>query len=312
MTKRNYDLFEELDNSKKSITTSDLDNGVLTPEKQEEYIRVLHGKSVVLKDTHFIDMGAQQVDIDRTGFGQRVMRGIKADGTSEESKPYFKTNKLIAKPVGFDFALQDHAARRSIEKDNLGETLIAMAGATSAVDLEDLFFNGNTESQDPLLVETDGWFKKATHQETVEVDYETVEDIEKVFEKALEVLPKEYFDNPEEYAFYVPYDVHKAYRDLLKERATQTGDDATTKAKLPDYEGIPVKHVNVLNRPESGDKVLLCNPRNMVHGIFYETTIEDQRNAKKRQTDYVVTAEADCHFENQEAAVTVTITEPSA
>ena len=103
----------------------------------------------------------------------------------------------------------------------------------------------------------------------------------------------QYLGNRNEWRFYVPWNVENAYRDLLKARGTQLGDETQTMHKPLMYKGIPVIYV-----PKMPDnRALLSHPDNMVYGVFHEVEIEREREAKAKRTDMVLNVEVDFNYE---------------
>jgi hypothetical protein len=178
----------------------------------------------------------------------------------------------------------------------------------SAADLEDLAFNGDLLSPDELLNTTDGWLKKAGKQVTADINFDDVDSVVAVFDKALNSLDTQYKGDITQLKLYVNYTVADAYRTYLGQKVTALGDRAAYEHIALFYKGIEVVHVPVLDR-NSELKVLLSNPNNLVYGVFHAVTIETERVAKQRKTDFILTVEADAHLEIANAAVAVTVTD---
>ncbi len=103
----------------------------------------------------------------------------------------------------------------------------------------------------------------------------------------------QYLGDRREWRFYVPWIVENAYRNLLKERGTQLGDETQTLNKPLTYKDIPVVYV-----PKMPDnRSMLTHPDNMVYGVFHEVEIEREREAKAKRTDYVLNVEVDYGYE---------------
>jgi hypothetical protein len=127
---------------------------------------------------------------------------------------------------------------------------------------------------------------------------------ENMFDRMIEALPKQYYKNPMEWLFAVPWWVMKKYRDILKSRNTQLGDTAqTTGPVILPYESSRV--IYVPNMPQG--KAWLLHPNNTIYGVFHEVQLEQEREAKKKRTDVVVNAETDYGFEEPEASVVADI-----
>lgn len=143
--------------------------------------------------------------------------------------------------------------------------------------------------------------------------------VEDMFNAMIAALPKQYLQNPADWRFYVTWEVYDGYRDVLRARQTNLGDTATTGNTPLYYKGIPVVYTPMLERSAAynagagtwGKVALLSNPDNMVWGVFQQVTIEPSRVAVARRTDFVLTVEADCNYEDENAAVAAFIEVPA-
>lgn len=322
----NAELLERLDSAFKAITVGDLGEGVLAPQQFDRFIHAAQHSTVILQEARFIPMDSHQVNIDRTGFSGWILRSGKGEAgasrelpPSEYAKPYFATNKLITEELQAITGIEDRALRRNIERGNFENTLITMFGEAAGRDLEAWFILGDKDipwGSDPVLNVlrlTDGWAKRAANKiyggTGGDFNPKAENWPENLFEALLQALPKQYLQDPSEWRFYVDWEVENAYRDLLKKRQTALGDAAVTTAPSLSYKNIPVKYVPMIGRSKSvaengaGDIAMLQHPDNMVWGIFHEITIERDRVAKARRTDFVLTVEGDADYEDENAAV---------
>lgn len=176
MTNRDY--LKRLDAAYKGlININSLGDSVLQPVKFEKFIQSLQEKSKILPEARFIEMDAQQVDIDRVGFTGRILRsGEKRTGLDKEhreltpaeyAEPEFKTNKLIAQELQAVAGIRDKALRRNIEKGGFEETLLSMFGEAAGRDFEEFALFADTKipyADDDVLHWTDGWLRKAANK----------------------------------------------------------------------------------------------------------------------------------------------------
>lgn len=325
----NAELLAKLDTAFKAITVGDLNEGILTPEKFDQFVQAVQHRTVILQEARFMGMNAQQVDIDRVGFVGRILRaGLDDDKAThrdltagEHVKPVFSTNKLIAKELQAITGIKDQALRRNIERGNFEATLIDLFGEAAGRDLEEWYILANLSidyATDAVLSLTDGWVKRAVNKVYGTGDSKDFNPAdsdnwpENMFEAMMAALPKQYLQNRAEWRFYVDWAVENAYRNLLKKRGTQLGDQAQTTGVSIPYKGIPVTYVPMQERsadfPTGAGKVAqLQHPDNMVWGLFHEVTIERDRIPKSRKTDFVLTLEGDCNYEDENAAVVALI-----
>jgi hypothetical protein len=143
--------------------------------------------------------------------------------------------------------------------------------------------------------------------------------VDTMLNEMLGALPKQYLQNTKQWRFYVNWEVYDGYRDILRARNTVLGDSATTGDAPLYFKGIPVVYVSMLERTAAfngtshtyGRCAILANPDNMVWGVFHDVTIEPQRFAADRRTDFVLTFEGDCNYEDENGAVVAYIDVPA-
>jgi hypothetical protein len=268
-------------------------------------------------------MKSQKVDIDRISFTGRVLdSGADAGGADKEldesnyAKPTVNTNQLSANEFQAIVSIKDTALRRNIERENFEDTLIDLLGEAVGRDLEEFAIFGNTDftyAQDHVLSKADGWAKLAANAvyggDKSDFDPALATYPETMFEAQLAAIPKEYLTNSNMFRFWVNWTVQNKYRNILKARGTALGDMAYTKNEKLWFKGIEVKRVPMLERAKAeisggaGDISILGYPNNHAWGVFHKISIEREREAKKRQTDFVLTIEADMGFEDENACV---------
>ena len=311
----NAELLARLDKAFKAISIGDLNEGVLVADKFDRFVQVVQHSTVILEDARFIEMQSHQVEIDRVGFIGRILRAAvegEALDSAEHVKPNFYTNKLIAQELQAITGIKDQALRRNIERGNFEDTLIDLFGEAAGRDLEEWFILGDKAiGDDAVLKIIDGWAKLAENKiygsgGDANFDPDDKTYPENMFEAMLSAVPKQYFQNPPEWKFYVDWETQNAYYNLLKDRGTNLGDRAWTEAAAVPYKGVPVTYVPMMERSQSGhagDIAMLQHPDNMVWGLFHEITVEKDRIPKERKTDFVLTLEGDCNYEDENAAV---------
>lgn len=332
---RNADILAAIEVfAEKAIMPGDLNESILVPEQFERFIQIVEESTKILGNTRRIDMTSQQVNIDRTGFTGRLLKaGSQSNGAhrtltdADSSKPDFLTNKLIANELVAITGMNDKALRRNLERGNFIDTLVAMFGRAVGRDLEEYGLHADTSipyNTDDVLHQTDGWLKLAAqklygvHQGTgagtagnatrdFQIDPANPEGVRSMFQAMLESLEKKYLGDPSEWRYYVTWDVYDLYRDLWTGRAGVAGDAVLAQGNLPPYKGIPVEYVPMLERKIGDRAATLQHPDNMCWGVFHEVTVEPEREAKDRRTDFVLATEPDVHYEDENGAVTAYI-----
>ncbi len=292
----------------KRITTTELGNTALHPEKAAQLIRELELSTPMLGATRRLDMRSDKRDIDRVGFQARLMEAPPAEGEpiTTDTEPVFTTNQLsVVKAVGV-VELGDEALEDNIEREGFEDTLISMIGGQAGVDLEELYINGDTASGDAYLALTDGWNKLAGTQLTgvASADFDPT-DVEAKWEAMLVDIIT---NNPvflrlrNQMKFWTSWKAENDYREVLRQRGTDLGDSVQTTNRPLAYKGIPI--VPVFNMP-AGDTLLGHND-NLVYGIRRDIRLEPDRIPRSGRTDFVVTFRTDAHYEDENGAVHAT------
>lgn len=321
-------LLQRLEGAFKNITdTNDLGASVLSPEKFTRFVREARDQTTILPEARFLEMEAQRTDIDRIGFAGEVLRagrnitGPQGQPLATSDDDYVEastaTNQLIARELRADTSLRDAALRRNIEGGNLEDTLVDLLGQAAGRDLEKFAMFASTDlafdAQDLIASKyamTDGWLARSANKlyaGGASTDFDP-DDPEDVFQKLLEALPKQYLTDRADWRYWTPFEVFDAYHDELRSRGTQLGDAAQTGAPPIASKGIPVRYAPVLDSSAAtvtgvGRVVVLAPPDNLVWGVFHEVTIERDRVARERRTDWHLTVEADANYEDENAVV---------
>ena len=301
-----------------------LGDAVLQPTKLTRFIRKMQDSTVILPASRYLPMDAQIHDIDRISFTGRVLdSGDDAAGAHRElaesdyAKPVTNTNKLTVHEFQAIVSLRDKALRRNIERANFEDTLIDLLGEAVGRDMEEFALFADTNfsyAQDHVLSKSNGWIKQAANAvygAGGNKDFDPTADTypENMFNAMLGGMPKEYLSNIDSWRYWVNWTVENAYRDLLKKRGTALGDLAYTTGGQLAYKGIPIKRVPMIERAKAegvggpGDVAILGYPNNHVWGVFHKVTIEREREAKKRRTDFVLTLEVDAGYEDENAVI---------
>lgn len=293
-------LLEKIDSALKSIMTADLRGSILTPEKQQQFVRVVSEATPILDAARRIDMKSHTHDIDRVGFASRILGPAKeGEAGDQDSKPDFHTNQLKSVEVMAVAGITDSTLEDNIESAGFENTLLDLIADRVGIDLEELFINGDTNSNDPFLKLTDGWLKKSANEINADNSDFDAEDVEDMFDAMLRAVPKKYLRNRNEWTFWVHWDIEDSYRNVLRQRGTGLGDTAQTTAQVLAYKGIQVRDCS--NMPEG--TALLAPNNNLVYGIYRDIRIEPDRIPKERKTDFVTTLRVDCHYEDENASV---------
>lgn len=291
------EMLKELDNAFKAITVSDLGSAVLQPEKFQQFVQTAQNASSILNDARRFDMMSDKKDIDRVGYGSRL---LKDEANLAEVKPTFATNRLDVVKVRGVTGLTDDTLEENIARGNLEDLLIQLMATRAGLDIEELGVKGDSGSGDTYLALTDGWNKLAGVQltGTTDTDFDQ-DDVESMLEEMLIALPQPYRRNRQNLRYYVAFNVENAYRNVLRSRGTGLGDTAQVGAGGIAYKGIPL--IEVPNMPSNAGTL---TPRdNIVWGVFREIRMEKDRIPATETTNFYISAKVDFHYEDEDGAV---------
>lgn len=307
---------------------------ILNPEQAGKFLRTVTEESVVLKEANVFGMKSHTKNLDRISIEGRVLHsGYTSGGVTRALSDAEKAtvtnfqNQLVAKKLKTQAIIEDDELEDNIEGKGFINTLLDEIGLKVSYDQEvwALYANSDliTYAEDNLLNTTKGWLAKAHYQlygkesasgagdEHFDIyDGETsITNVEALFDKLIESLPKKYIRNRQQMRFYVPYEIEKAYRDTLKARGTPLGDSTITGYQPLAYENIPIVQVPGLDDETAatlngGKAATLQVPSNMQCGIWRQISMEPDRNAQLEQTEYVLTMRGDVHYNNQYMAAT--------
>ncbi|HUU57439.1 MAG TPA: phage major capsid protein [bacterium] len=301
--KDNRELIEAV-----KFAVSDLaSGGLLNPEQHEEFIRAAIEQTVILKEARYETMDREVEEFYKIGFSSRVLQ--KPSGTYATTETgvdpatgmvkLTAVKAIMAVDIGFD------VFKKNIERDKIKDTIITAMAEKAGVDLEELILMGDSTSGTEFYTLNDGLFKLATSHE---YDHESADFApHTVFRGLLDLLPKKYFRNKNEWRFYVHEDIELLYREWLSERQTVGGDAYLLKDIPATYLGIPVVGVPMIIETGSGttatSSALLVHPKNILYGVFQEIVIKAEEKWREQYIPVTGTLWTDVEFEEEDAVV---------
>lgn len=306
---------------KADVAISDLtsNGGYLTEEQSNVFLRKLMDEPTMLKVARQVVMSSPQKQINKIGFGARVLRpGISggALSQSDRAKPDFgkvvlNTSEVIAEVrIPYD-VIEENIERGSINEtmgagadsmspDGIKGTIIAMLAQRAALDLEELALFGDTANvSDAYLALMDGWLKLSTAHI---VNGGGVAITRALFKSGVLAMPPKYMRNPTAMSHYIAFDQEINYRDTLAEKNTPLGDSVIQGTGPVFGQGIVVKPVALMPHASG----LLCNPQNLIFGVQRQIQIETDKNISERVYIIVLTAKVDFKVEEIDAVVKYT------
>lgn len=301
---------------KAAFAVADLaSGGKLNPEQANAFIRKLILQPTILRRARTVVMNSPVRNINKIGFGTRVLRpGVEGTALSEsdKAKPTTEQVVLTTKKVKAEVNLTYDAVEDNIERGNLNlrgagappapvmgglkDTIVTLLAERAALDLEELGILGDTASGDAYLALTDGYLKLAA---TNTYDHLSAGIDKSVFKQGQQTMPKQYLRNKGAVVHMISDNNEIEYRDTLSNRETATGDSMISGTSPVFGFGSPVVPVNLM--PEASG--LYTDPLNLIFGIQRDISIEVDKDIQAEMFIIVLTARVDFKIEETAAVV---------
>lgn len=303
--------------------------GILDREQYNQFMRDVEFNTTILKDAAYKKMNREQVITTGTLIEGRVLQ----DGYLEDSRD--TNGNLTAAKVGFGKSeltahklraktfIDDDDLEDNIEGEQFQNTLLSMMGNQIGEDLEAIALYGDTDldyDDQPLYHTYDGWIKQSTSfLKSSEVatgnsngDFNVHDNtIEAVFDAIIRAVPARIRQSKlmQRFAIYVPYEVEDAYRNLLKSRNTQLGDDMQTGDKPLMYKKYPIKEAPILEDEEARElleyaPVVGGTPDLWKWGVYKDVKVEPYRKPDIERTEFFYRTRCDVSLEWNSSFIT--------
>lgn len=303
--------------------------GILDREQFNQFMRDVEFNTSILKDAAYKKMNRENVITTGTLIEGRVLQ----DGYLEDSR---ETNaNLTPAKVGFgksELSAHKLRAKTFIDDDDLEDniegaqfqtTLLSMMGDKIGEDLEAIAVYGDTSldyTDQPLFHTYDGWIKQST--ETLKSNEKAsgssngdfnVHDntIEALFDAIVRAVPARIRQSKlmSRFAIYVPYEVEDAYRNLLKSRNTQLGDQMQTGDAPLRYKKYPIKYAPILDDEEAREilgyaPVVGGTPDLWKWGVYKDVKMEPKRLPELERTEFFFRTRCDVSLEWNSSFIT--------
>lgn len=260
----------------KSISTADWKNthGNLQEYQAKEYVKLIQEESSFLKLVHseFVG-GATRGNIPKIGVSQENFRPAYESTAGVAGEEMTLKNPIV--PFEVQKIRADFEIPKEWENQNLEGTLttvLNMATNQNRVDLVNLMFNGDKESDNRFRKCQDGFIKKLRTQLPSKqlIDLSKIDGgmfTEKYFSTLKRSVPSKYRNT--KYRWICSDETYLNYQEFLINRQTSAGDAALT------GEGVSLKPFGVPfevvpNFPD--DVIIFADPKNLT--IVYHRDIE--------------------------------------
>lgn len=296
------------------IALSNLTNegGMLAVEQANEFIDMVIDEPTIIKDVRTVTMSRPTMEINRIGFLSRVLRpAVQAVSTTTDpypperrvtapnrAQPDLNRITLATKEIIAEIRLPYEVLEDNIERGGMENTILRLIAQRAALDLEELFIQGDVTSGDSYLALMDGALKKFTAN--VVDNGDGVIDAN-TFNRAIKSLPTRYRRNKTLMRFYPHMDIEQDYRMKLSSRGSPLGDNLLVGDTPVPVFGVPMKGAALM--PTS--QMLFTNPNNLIFGIQRNLRLETMRQIQDREIVIVMTCRVAIACEDPLAGVKV-------
>ena len=173
-------------------------------------------------------------------------------------------------------------------------------------DLQDLAFNGDTDSADPFIKLKNGFIKQAKANAAVKVNGAALPTISELTEKVVGAFDNKYLNS--EFMWHMSLKTSTHYVAEIQNRNTVLGDSAVVDGKLTNIAGFAVEIVDSMV-----DDVILFTPCANLTPVFgYEVSMQtaaaDSNSVAKQATYHFLLTSADFVIREVKAIGIVTVT----
>ncbi|AXG66148.1 major capsid protein [Streptomyces phage Annadreamy] len=304
--------------------------GLLNAEQADRFIDYMWDATVLGSQVRTIRMRATEVDIDKVGVGERLMRvATEAVDDGVNAGAVFTKISLTTKKLRLDWELSTESLEDNLEGEALEDHIARLMATQAGNDIEDVAINGNTAlTSDPLMKAFDGWRKLALAGGHV-VDHGGQPLNRAAANKALKAMPRKYMQRRNGLKFFTGSNLIQDYLygltqtasglislEQVAQNVTQNGVRTEGAAGFTSQAifGVPVQEVPLFLETLDGDysgqtgdhgDLWLTFPKNMLWGVKREIQVYREFKPKKDTIEYTMYCRVGTQIENADAFVVV-------
>lgn len=196
---------EEILSKADEVTTSVVGNdsgGLMKPAQSNRFLDYVIDQSVLMQNARVVRMRTPQMEIDKVSVGTRLLsKATEATDTGANAAVTFSKVSLSTVKLRLDWAISTESLEDNIEGASLEDHIAQIMARQTANDLDDLFINGNTSSNNGLLKALDG-FVKLAKASGVTVDEAGNNVSRATYDRILRNLPAKYLQRRNELRFF--------------------------------------------------------------------------------------------------------------
>lgn len=314
----------------------------LKRDQADRFIDYIVDDSVLLKQVRKVRMNDNDLDIQKIGVGEGLIRAaVEAVDTGENQGVVFSRISLTTKKIRLDYEISTETLEDNIEEAGFEDHVARMFATQLSRDIENLAINGDTASSVPSLRIFDGWRKvllnggngvggsPLTEGAAHVVDAGGEALSLPVFHRALKAMPRKWMINRPQFKFYTGsgligdylYSIAMGNQQNTSPYGAQlivNGPGRTEGAygfTTGLAFGVPVqevpKFVETYDGTYSGagnkdhGEAWLLNPQNLIWGIKRDIQVFNEFKIKKDTVEYTVFLRVGLGVESTDQVVVV-------
>lgn len=308
--------------AKADISLSDLaSGGLMQPEQQNRFIRILTEDTNFLQDVRTVPMARPKMNINKLDLATRALRlanqgTISSPLTGEEgtralaradrvkvttTKVELDTFETIAE-VNIPYeVIEDNIEGGNIDNSQFQATVLQKLAERVRVDVEDHILNADTGSGDAFLAVRDGVIASSTSN-IVNNGGAPIDAV--LFNDMLQQIPDKFKRLMPRYKFYVAHNQAIQYMMQVAQRQTGLGDSVLVGGSAANFSPFGVPMVGCAQMPS--DKALLIDPNNVIFGVQRNMRLEMDTDVRERVLIFVLTLRYDFKLEQEDMVVKAT------
>jgi hypothetical protein len=326
---------EEILSKADEVTTGVVGNdsgGLLKPAQSNRFLDFVIDQSVLMQNARVVRMRTPQMEIDKVSVGTRLLsKATEATDDGANAAVTFSKVSISTVKLRLDWAVSTESLEDNIEGASLEDHIAQVMARQTANDLDDLFINGNTSSNNGLIKALDGFIKLAkANGRTVDEAGNSVSRA--TYDRILRNLPAKYLQrrnelkffsgsgvvqdtiyslgNPNEITSGAPSPGSTVGDVAFLQNAMRANGGAGSTGISPF--GIPLVEVPLMPETVSGDysgatgshgHVELTFPNNRIIGIHRDITVYRQFKPKTDTIEYTQFMRVGSNIENADSYV---------
>jgi hypothetical protein len=314
---KNMKLKEML--AKADMALSDLTTaGLMLPEQQNNFIRILAQDTAFLDDIRMINMQRPKMIVNKLDLATRALR-IANQGTISTpeqgetgtralvradrvkvttSKVELNTFEVIAE-VNLPYeVLEDNIEGGQIDASQFQQTVLAKLAERIRIDIEDGMLNGDTGSGDSFLAERDGVLKQAVSN-IVNNGGAVLDAV--TFNEMIQTLPDRFKRILNRMKLYTSHNTRLQYMLQVAQRQTGLGDSVLIGGNGTQFAPFGVPLIGAASMPTN--VALMMDPQNLLFGVQRNMRMEFDKDTRERVLIIVFTMRYDFQLEQENMVV---------